>query len=638
MLLYKLLTEFHLYVFISYRFPRTWRRVFRDSSLDMEILRSNFKESLKAVSEAIDSASLLAIDAEFSGLNVKWGAENSFDTPQERYSKLKEGCRDFIIIQFGLCTFTWDKNQELYIAKPFNFFIFPKVWNRQCPDVRFLCQSSSIDFLTEHNFDFNKLFREGISYLRPYDEQKLREYFISRNAQDSFTSTSLTSPDHATETSEGSSKKALVSVPPEHKKFVEKACHTIEEMLKDPDGKVTQFPPCNGYLRKLIYQSAKQRFKAGIHMEASINEKKERFIVVTKVSEDEKKKLEEDKHAKEQELVDNAVGFSQVVKMISQSGKLVVGHNMFLDLLHVINQFLCPLPEQFEDFKATVRAVFPRLVDTKVMANTQPFRDLIPSSVLGDLVKNVTTKPFKKPEVLFDKDCSCYNNSEEKPHEAGYDAYITGLSFIAMVNYLGTFQASPKVKISPDSSLVVPFLNKIFVMKMEDIIYLNLEGPDLNPSREHVFYLTFPCDWKQADILDLFNQFGFVYISWIDNTSAFISLARREHASKVLDALDQGEECYTIVSYAEHRRQLCGSCEDDVGDEPRRTPFKRLRQMDEVGWRTSSPKDIQTNKKDSNVASEPEDGEILDDEDEAREPIKKKQKKEDKVFEEPDDW
>ena len=606
-------------------------------NLTMEILRSNFLETLATVSETINSASLLAIDAEFSGLNVKWGVENCFDTPQERYSKLKEGCKEFIIIQFGLCTFTWDKKQESYIAKPFNFYIFPKVWNRQCPDVRFLCQSSSIDFLTEHNFDFNKLFREGISYLRPYDAQKLREHFLARKAQDSFTSTSLTSPDTSTEASGGSSQKTLKNVPPEHKDFVEKVCDSIEEMLKDPEGKVTQLPPCNGYVRKLIYQTAKQRFKAGIHMEAATNDKKERFIVVTKVSEDEKKKLEEEKEAKEQELIENAVGFSQIVKMISQSGKLVVGHNMFLDLLHIIDQFLRPLPELFEDFKATVSAVFPRLIDTKVMANTQPFRDLIPSSVLADLAKHVSKKPFQKPPLLFDKGCPFYGESDEKPHEAGYDAYITGLSFLSMASYLGSFQDPPKLNIPADSSLVLPFLNKLFVMRMEDIPYLNLAGPDLNPSRDHVFYLTFPSDWKQGDILDLFNNFGFVYISWIDSTSAFISLARRENACKVLDSLDCGGESFTIVSYAEHRRQLYGAYADDVEQERRRTPLKRARHIEDVGWKTSSPKEIQADKKESNVTSEPEDGEIVDDE-ESPEPVRKKQKKEDKVFEEPEDW
>lgn len=603
----------------------------------MEVLRKSFHESLTLVSEAINSASFLAIDAEFSGLKVKWGVENSFDTPQERYSKLKEGSKDFIIIQFGLCTFEWDNELELYIAKPFNFYIFPKVWNRQCPDVRFLCQSSSIDFLTEHNFDFNKLFYEGISYLRPHDEQKLRDHFIARNTQDSFTSTSLTSPDSTSKTSGGSSQKALImKVPPEHREFVEKACDSIQEMLTDPEGKVTRVPPCNGYLRKLIYQTAKQRFKAGIHMEAAMNEKKERFIVVTKVNEDEKKKLEDEKQAKEDQLIENAVGFSQVVKMISQSGKVMVGHNMFLDLIHTVDQFLCPLPEYLEDFKATISAVFPKLIDTKVMANTQPFRDLIPSSVLADLVKHVSQKPFEKAAVKFDEKFSCYVESDEKPHEAAYDAYITGLSFISMANYLGSFQEPPKVNVSPDSFLVAPFLNKIFVMRMEDIPYLNLAGPDLSPSRDHVFYLTFPSDWKQGDILDLFSNFGFVYISWINSTSAFVSLAKRENANQVLNKLDYEGECYTIVSYAEHTKQFEGSYEESV-EYTRQTPLKRPRQMEMSACKTSSPLEVQANKSKDNTSSELEDGEIVDDE-ESPEPAKKKMKKEDRAFEEPEEW
>lgn len=602
----------------------------------MEILRKSFHESLSVVSEAIDSASFLAIDAEFSGLNVKWGVQNSFDTPQERYLKLKEGSKDFIIIQFGLCTFAWDNKLELFIAKPFNFYIFPKVWNRQCPDVRFLCQSSSIDFLTEHNFDFNKLFYEGISYLRPHDEQKLRDHFISRNTQDSFTSTSLTSPDSTSEANRGSSQKALKIVPPEHRDFVERACESIQEMLKDPEGKITQVPPCNGYLRKLIYQTAKQRFKAGIHMEAAMNENKERFIVITKVNEDEKKKLEDEKQAKEDELIENAVGFSQVVKMISQSGKVMVGHNMFLDLIHTIDQFLCPLPEYLEDFKGTISAVFPKLVDTKVMANTQPFRDLIPSSVLADLAKHVSNKPFQKAAVKFDEKFSRYGESDEKPHEAAYDAYITGLSFISMANYLGSFQEPPRVNVSPDSSLVAPFLNKIFVMRMEDIPYLNLAGPDLSPSRDHVFYLTFPSEWKQGDILDLFNDFGFVYISWINSTSAFVSLARRENAHQVLDKLDFEGESYTIVSYAEHTKQLEAMYGESI-EYKRETPLKRRRQMEMSVYKTSSPLEVQANKSKESPSSELEDGEIVDDE-ESPEPAKKKMKKDDRVFEEPEEW
>jgi poly(A)-specific ribonuclease len=495
----------------------------------MEIVRSNFLQFLPQISEAIEAASFFAIDAEFSGLNTKWKLENAIDSPQERYTKLMNTSKDFIIIQFGLCAFTLDIQKNCYIAKPFNFYIFPRHLTRESPDVRFLCQSSSIDFLVGHNFDFNKWVREGISYLRPCDEEKLRNNFQERHEQSfgPFTSpATFPSPagSTASSTKSAGSLKTPVIVPPEHKPFVEKACSEIEEMLKNPESKTTSLPPCNGYLRKLIYQSAKQRFTSGIQLEKSTNEKKECFIVVTKVDEDERKKFEEKKQSKEKEVVENAVGFSAVMKMVSQSGKLIVGHNMLLDLLHVVHQFCCPLPEEVDEFKAIVQALYPRIIDTKVMATTQPFRDHLPSTILGDLVNHLFVAPFTKPAVELDQEFSRYKGSE-KLHEAAYDAYITGLSFISMANYLGSFQDPPKSRISPESTLVSPFVNKIFLFRMEDIPYLNLAGEDLTPSRDHVFFLTFPNTWKYGDILDLFSPFGFVYVSWVNDVSAFVSLA-----------------------------------------------------------------------------------------------------------------
>lgn len=45
--------------------------------------------------------------------------------------------------------------------------------NRQTPDSRFMCQASSIAFLANQDFDFNKLFRHGIQYLSASEEEKL---------------------------------------------------------------------------------------------------------------------------------------------------------------------------------------------------------------------------------------------------------------------------------------------------------------------------------------------------------------------------------------------------------------------------------------------------------------------------------
>ena len=73
--------------------------------------------------------------------------------------------------------------------------------------------------------------------------------------------------------------------------------------------------------------------------------------------------------------------------------------------------------------------------------------------------------------------------------------------------------------ISPYSDLVKPYLNKIHMMRSSpDLPYMTLDGPDLDPSRDHVFHLTFPPDWKHVEIYQLFKNYGQIIIGWIDDT------------------------------------------------------------------------------------------------------------------------
>ena len=78
--------------------------------------------------------------------------------------------------------------------------------------------------------------------------------------------------------------------------------------------------------------------------------------------------------------LETALGFTRVIAAMSQSGKLVLGHNMILDLAQTLNQFSGPLPESYPDFKSMLSEVFPKLVDTKLMANTIPFKQVIEKS------------------------------------------------------------------------------------------------------------------------------------------------------------------------------------------------------------------------------------------------------------------
>ncbi|GAA6080542.1 poly(A)-specific ribonuclease PARN, partial [Tachysurus ichikawai] len=106
-----------------------------------------FKDTLRVIYSAVDDADFLAIDGEFSGLSDGPAVSmltNGMDTPEERYSKLRKHSMDFLLFQFGLCTFRYDQSRAQYFTKAFNFYIFPKPFSRTSPDIKFICQVKSV--------------------------------------------------------------------------------------------------------------------------------------------------------------------------------------------------------------------------------------------------------------------------------------------------------------------------------------------------------------------------------------------------------------------------------------------------------------------------------------------------------------
>uniref|UniRef100_A0A4W5PW65 Uncharacterized protein n=1 Tax=Hucho hucho TaxID=62062 RepID=A0A4W5PW65_9TELE len=135
------------------------------------------------------------------------------------------------------------------------------------------------------------------------------------------------------------------------------------------------------------------------------------------------------------------------------------GFGRTLYLFYLTKSFLSS-PQDLNDFKEVTQCVFPRLLDTKLMATTQPFKELINITSLAELQKQLRESPFKSPKVVTAEGFPSYDTAQEQLHEAGYDAYITGLCFISMANYLGTFLTPPRAHIPSQSKLIQPFVNK----------------------------------------------------------------------------------------------------------------------------------------------------------------------------------
>ncbi|KAG2228303.1 hypothetical protein INT45_011095 [Circinella minor] len=391
----------------------------------MEIPRQQFQSKLPIIKEAIDECDFIAIDTELSGLHRPGGSKR-LDTLANRYTEYKEATERFLIIQFGMCTFTWDEKGGRYMAKPFNFYIFPtSMTGKIQPNRIFMTQAQAFDFLAKQSFDFNRWVYQGIPYLTVTEE---KEYIAEaeRKLNDDL-------PE--------------IRIDEKEKQFVENAKEKIKKWVEDPkeslDPDGVNIDTRNAYQRRLIYQEVRKSFP---NLTA---EGRSGFIRVVKFNEKQRKKRIKEQQSRIKKDCEDAVGFRKVIDMISASRKVVVGHNMLLDICHVISQFIQPLPEDVQEFKKLANQIFPHMIDTKYLTLTSP--DLQVEIGSGTALENLrfetNQEKFKNPYVDMSIEFPRYLHDKE--HEAGYDAYITGLVLLKLHSYL-EIQANPPPPEEPE--------------------------------------------------------------------------------------------------------------------------------------------------------------------------------------------
>lgn len=77
--------------------------------------------------------------------------------------------------------------------------------------------------------------------------------------------------------------------------------------------------------------------------------------------------------------------FSDKMKQKLQTHRpILVGHNLFVDLVYFCRCFFGPLPENVQDFQTMVHKMFPVTVDTKYLA-THQCGSIIPRSSLSEI-------------------------------------------------------------------------------------------------------------------------------------------------------------------------------------------------------------------------------------------------------------
>lgn len=493
----------------------------------MEVTRQNFNETLPSIEKAIEECDFMSLDTEFTGLFADSTArEDYLDTLNERYDKVKRSGDSFIITQFGLSTaqFTSDGEWKL---NTWNFYIFPRPYGSF--DERFLCQASSIQFLSEHGFDFNKFIAHGIPYMNQASQRKSHKD-LGRDIE------------RASSTSDRSNSFRITSA--RDQLFAEEIETKIQNWLNDPDRDLELvIMNRNSFQRMLIHQIARHKFN-GLYTESNEWQK----ITIAKVTKKQRQERIEQKVVGMKRKLDDAIGFSKVIELMSESRKPIIGHNALLDFVYLYRQFCNPLPETLAEFKTQLQDIFPTIYDTKHIARMTCIADEFDTS-LGSLFEGLSLKLQQPPETLLDIGSDKYANASDGfAHEAGYDAYMTAVVFLALASRAAQDWTPVATTLALTRSLPLnlnSYANKLNLMQ-SDAVYLDLDDHEQQVDRSKVYEVTIAKDKKNFNCYEVFDAFGVrKYVRRRDSVFVFLdqplSLDEKEKLTAAHDNISISE-------------------------------------------------------------------------------------------------
>lgn len=380
------------------------------------------------------------------------------------------------VCQIGISAFIKDKNSNTYEAHTYNFPLFPAAFGPV--DSHFVIQASSAGFLCRFNFDFHKWAYEGVPFLNDAQEKLLRQRIdsgalftgLERHFDESFL-------------------QSLCSIVAQW--YVSSSIgQTLTLHKSNADAKLW-----NDYV---IQTEVRKRFP-----EVWTSTDSFQNIAVQRVTPEQRKELEVmvkmDKEVEQQKLKQSLLGFTRVFRVLREYQKPLVGHNMLMDLLFLYDKFFQPLPAEYSTFKRNLHDQFPRIFDTKHLSfSMKRLLEDTAGMFSTNLVQlyrileceRVTNCTLFMPKVIHAKGFVRYL-SQDAPHEAGFDAYLCGYTFVRICHLL-RFKDKSHYAVSSNScpfnmylASVAPFCNCVNIIRAT-INHIRLDGadpPSLRPQK-----------------------------------------------------------------------------------------------------------------------------------------------------------
>mmetsp|Transcript_4416 Transcript_4416/g.10478 ORF Transcript_4416/g.10478 Transcript_4416/m.10478 type:complete len:663 (-) Transcript_4416:125-2113(-) len=407
----------------------------------MDVDDDNFEEGLKVFLEHLPTSSFVGIDLEMTGIHL---GDETMDNPQDtleaRYVKKREAASNYSVIQVGICLFHQRKASETepdngnkdpsvessqFEVRPFNFFVFPRPVNEP-PDCyispKVTLDTDAMHFVRCSGLDFGRWLGKGIPFLDRPSEELLSAALAKR-----------TEAPYAEQDLQG--------------KAPEESARREARGIEEQFGKPGFCPGSKHVLRNNVH-----RHKHTV--QAMRERRKDDFIVLERRSgplggcrapvatlrnlgpSSDSSALEDWKKQEKEEaerLLNYHTGFRRVWRALLQSGKPLILHNGFLDMLYGFHWFEEPLPGTLDEFKQLISrstAAGTKFYDTKWIAHLTEKGIKLEHGQRTSL-EQLTTLVDKKATLRtvgadgFER----YDGAATSYHEAAYDALCTGKLF-----------------------------------------------------------------------------------------------------------------------------------------------------------------------------------------------------------------
>ena len=476
-----------------------------DFGVDFSLVtRDNFTAAADRCEALLRTCAFVSIDCEMTGIKGESTERPALgDLTKQRYERCAKVASKFSLMQVGVCPFHPDGNGG-FTASPFTFYVLPDVKTASGPIVMF---ADTAAFHAENDFDFNAWLKKGVAFL----SEAAFEAALAR----------------ATAEPEPREPRDRVVITNENDKTF--FATSIAELRAWYDGDAAEefiMPDCNAFLRRAFYEELEASFEEAVVESRMIappdGGKKTRRMVVMRLDEAAKAERAAAKQATRVAALEERAGFLRIWRALDVCSKPLIGHNCLYDLLFMFHAFEGPLPPTLPEFKAALTKRLPEVWDTKQLGLEAGCSDTSLANLCTDLKARQGTPPVSLA-VGFER-----YSTQQMEHEAGYDAYLTGICFAAF----GAMDARP-----PSCKGKLHLGQSVFSLTLN-----NLEADA--PAEPAVTVLHFEVDgsveWvRNSDVLQALNPLQRpMRMRWLNNEyGAFITLLPPPHVDAAAGAV-----------------------------------------------------------------------------------------------------